>query len=403
MQWIYKQVLLPGLTYGCHVWGHTLTQKQKHLLRSVERLALAYYAPMWKTTPTASLQIILNQLPSHLEVASVSIKSYIRFKNLFQHNFWDGVPGNKRMHSHLKTLKFNSNQIIHEGTPLDNFENNFMKEASFSWNPPIHSTLTAVGKNDIDDQLKIDDLVKLTQIDDSNAEAQTAAGSGTRNLKDVSILGNGLTPSQGDAETLLSTNNKSQNDNDDSFVVDLPAAGIESMNLSDEIILANGSPSEGEDEAILSNNKSQNDNDNSFVVDLPAAGIESMNLLDEIILANGSPGDGDDKAILSNNNTTLSEDEIIQGSASPQNLWILSGISKITELTLDLFKNNYKLFAQKLVDVETDLVIRAILLKNNEVIFNYSFKIQGTDNVHDATIAAANKVCNLFLGFHPQR
>ena len=56
MQWIYKQVLLPGLTYGCHVWGHTLTQKQKHLLMSVERLALAYYAPMWKTTPTASLQ-----------------------------------------------------------------------------------------------------------------------------------------------------------------------------------------------------------------------------------------------------------------------------------------------------------------------------------------------------------
>ena len=155
MQWIYKQVLLPGLTYGCHVWGHTLTQKQKYLLKSVERLALAYYAPMWKTTPTASLQIILNQLPSHLEVSSVSIKSYIRFKNIFQNNFWDGVPRNKRMHSHLKSLKFNSNQIIHEGTPLDNFENNFLKEASFSWNPPIHSTLTAVGKNDIDDQLKI--------------------------------------------------------------------------------------------------------------------------------------------------------------------------------------------------------------------------------------------------------
>ena len=77
---------------------------------------------------------------------------------------------------------------------------------------------------------------------------------------------------------------------------------------------------------------------------------------------------------------------------------IPSGVSKITELTLNLFNNNYKLFAKKLVDVETDLVIRAILLKVNEVIFNYSFKIQGTDNVHDATIAAACKVCDLFLG-----
>ena len=57
-----------------------------------------------------------------------------------------------------------------------------------------------------------------------------------------------------------------------------------------------------------------------------------MNLLDEIILlANGnSPSKGDDKAILSNNNTTLSEDEIIQRGASPQNMWIISGISKIT-------------------------------------------------------------------------
>ena len=105
------------------------------------------------------------------------------------------------------------------------------------------------------------------------------------------------------------------------------------MNLSDEFILANGSQSEGEDEAILSNNYSHNDNDDSFVVDLLAAGTESMNLLDEIILVNGSPSDGEDEVILSNNNTTLSEDEIIQGSASPQNRWILSGISKITELT----------------------------------------------------------------------
>ena len=188
------------------------------------------------------------------------------------------------MHSHLKTLKFNSNQIIHEGTPLDNFENNFLKEASFSWNPPIRSTLTAVGKNDIDDQLKIDDLVKSTHydVDDSIAEAQPAAG--TRNLKDVSILGNGLTPRWGDAETLLSNNNNLQNDNDNSFVVALPAAGIEPMNLMDEIILVNGD----------------------------------------------SPCEGDDKVFLFNNNTTPSEDEIIQGGASPQNKWIISGISKIT-------------------------------------------------------------------------
>ena len=53
---------------------------------------------------------------------------------------------------------------------------------------------------------------------------------------------------------------------------------------------------------------------------------------------------------------------------------------------------------QKLADVDTDLVIRVILLKNNKVIFNYRFKIQGTDHVQNSTIAAANKVCDLYLG-----
>ena len=172
----------------------------------------------------------------------------------------------------------------------------------------------------------------------------------------------------------------------------------------DEIILVIGdSPGQGNAEMIQSYNPTiQNDDDNSFVVANLDAGTESRNLMDEIILVNGdSPGQGNVEAILSHNPTTLPEDDIIQGGASPQNMWILSRVSKITELTLDLFENNYKLFTQKLVDVETDLVIRAILLKNNEVIFNYCFRIQGTDNVHDATIAtiaAANKVCNIFLG-----
>ena len=135
------------------------------------------------------------------------------------------------MHSHLKTLKFNYNQIIHEDTPLDKFENNFMKEVSYSWNPPIHSTLTAVYKNDIDDQLKIDDFVESTQIDD-------------------------------------------QNDNNHSFIVYLPNSGKESMTLMGEIILVNGSPNKGEVEATLSTNKPQNDNNDSFVVDLPVASNE---------------------------------------------------------------------------------------------------------------------------------
>ena len=61
MLWIYKQIMLPRITYGSHVWGHSLTQEHKVSIRTVERLALRYFAPMWKTTPTASLEVILNK------------------------------------------------------------------------------------------------------------------------------------------------------------------------------------------------------------------------------------------------------------------------------------------------------------------------------------------------------
>ena len=59
-------------------------------IKKVKRLALVYYAPMWNSTPTAGLQIILNQKPSHIEIKGTGIKSYIHIKNQFQNNFWDG-------------------------------------------------------------------------------------------------------------------------------------------------------------------------------------------------------------------------------------------------------------------------------------------------------------------------
>ena len=137
MQWIYKQIILPRLTYGCQVWGHSLTNSQISKLGSVERVALRYHAPMWKTTPTASLQILLNQKPSHLKVINVGIKTYIRCKNMFQNNHWDGITDNISANSHLKTLKSRCHRIYHEGIPFDEFNSNFMKEPHYSWNPPI--------------------------------------------------------------------------------------------------------------------------------------------------------------------------------------------------------------------------------------------------------------------------
>ena len=157
MQWIWKQILLPRITYGCHVWGHSLTQHHKSLMKSAEMLTLKYYAPMWKTTPTASLQVILNQKPSHIEIKGVGIRTYIQIKDHLQDNFWDGISLNKRANSHLNKLNMVTHKIIHEGNPLDEFMSDYLKDPVYNWNPPTRNTLVAVCNSDIDDKNKIDD------------------------------------------------------------------------------------------------------------------------------------------------------------------------------------------------------------------------------------------------------
>ena len=107
---------------------------------------------MRKSTPTAGLQMILKQKPSHIEILGVGIKSYLQIKNDFQNNFWDGKPHNKISASHLLSLQNVANKITHEGNVLNNFESDYLREPFFNWNPPSHSTLTAVCKDDVDDE-----------------------------------------------------------------------------------------------------------------------------------------------------------------------------------------------------------------------------------------------------------
>ena len=76
---------------------------------------------------------------------------------------------------------------------------------------------------------------------------------------------------------------------------------------------------------------------------------------------------------------------------------ILKGITKMTEVTLELFDNNYHLYAQKINHPEEGLFIRVILMKNNAIFFNYTYKIIGTSNIAIATIASADQVCNHYL------
>ena len=113
------------------------------------------------------------------------------------------------------------------------------------------------------------------------------------------------------------------------------------------------------------------------------------------------------------NNTTLPGTEICQGLVATQNMTppgaeirhgevvpqhlIPSNISKSTQLTLDQFDNNYRLFSQKLKNDDSNLTIRVVLLKNNLMFLNYTFKILGSSNVLEAILASTYIMCSKLL------
>ena len=245
---------------------------------AVERVALRYHASMWKTTPTASLQILLNQKPSHLEIMYVSIKTYIRCKHMFQNNHWDGIADYASANSHLKTIKSKCHEIYHEGSPLDEFNSNFMMDPHYCWNPPIRTTLTAVGLNDTDDyQIDIDDNNNDDHDDNPTPTGIDAEGRSTNNRMEVR-------PLCGDPFSPVS---------------------------SGEVLAPNNTTS-------------------------PGAEVCQGNVVPQHL--------------------TLPGAEVCQGNVVPQHL-IPSRISKSTQLTLDQFDNNYRLFAQNLKNYDSNLTI----------------------------------------------
>ena len=102
--------------------------------------------------------MILNKKPAHLEVLSTAIKTFMRIKDQFQTNFWDGFPLGNRGCSHLKKLKQITSQIFLEDQSLDLFISDYRKNPMFNWNPPVCDQLQAACTNDVDNQVELDEF-----------------------------------------------------------------------------------------------------------------------------------------------------------------------------------------------------------------------------------------------------
>ena len=204
MLWIYKQILLPRITYGAIVWGHSLTIEQQHTLRSLESMTFRYFAQIWKNTPTASLEVILNLKPAHLEVLSTAIKTFIRIKDQFQTNFWDGIPHGRGC-GHLRKLKQITSQIIHADQSLDLFVSDYRKNPLYNWNPPVRDQLQAVCTDDVDDLAELEEFNLVNSLDIDNNTTNQTDNDHDFNSVDVTIQSVGtISPTNGNISMVIS-------------------------------------------------------------------------------------------------------------------------------------------------------------------------------------------------------
>ncbi len=101
IDWIYKAIVRPKMTYGAVVWAHNLNlSAQKHLIK-VQRLALLMITQPLRSTPTAGLEVIMGWLPLPLHAQEIGINSFIRVKDHISSQ-WDGIGKMNKIRGHLR-------------------------------------------------------------------------------------------------------------------------------------------------------------------------------------------------------------------------------------------------------------------------------------------------------------
>ena len=391
MLWIYKQILLPRITYGAIVWGHSLTIEQQHTLRSLESMTFRYFAQIWKNTPTASLEVILNLKPAHLEVLSTAIKTFIRIKDQFQTNFWDGIPHGRGC-GHLRKLKQITSQIIHADQSLDLFVSDYRKNPLYNWNPPVRDQLQAVHTDDVDDLAELEEFNLVNSLDIDNNTTNQTDNDHDFNSVDVTIQSVGsISPTNGNISMVISN---------PPLVVNTRSLNLGLARIPTRVEIN----SQHENTNTTSNNV-QDLHTVDVIVQcgspvLPADGNVSMVTPDSPLSDVNTQITGSSTMFNNNNNTTSNQTSVGQvtgnrGVILPSH--VPKGTAKVVELTLEFFDRNYNLYAQRINHHDDGLFIRAVLMKDNIIIVNNTFKILGTSNVAIATIASADQVCNQYL------
>ncbi len=78
MDWIYKAVVRPKITYGALVWAPYINKSDTKRLNKVQRLALLSVTQPLRSAPTAGLETMLGWIPLHIHAQEIGLCAFAR-------------------------------------------------------------------------------------------------------------------------------------------------------------------------------------------------------------------------------------------------------------------------------------------------------------------------------------
>ena len=100
IDWIYKAIVRPKLTYGSIVWGHRMTAGTTNKLTSLQRIAIVATVQPLRSSPTAGLEVMMGWIPLDLHVKEMGLNAFTRLQSNI-HSKWDHIGTQRKMMGHI--------------------------------------------------------------------------------------------------------------------------------------------------------------------------------------------------------------------------------------------------------------------------------------------------------------
>jgi len=132
MRWLYKQVILPSVSYSCFVWTQRIQENKslRNLLEKIQKLATLHITRGLQKSPNITLDIIAGLMPIDVTLKFKAVSTSLRLK---VDNNWDGQYSlSSKVVSHARFLDQEINKLsiakninLIDKTTLTNFANKF--------------------------------------------------------------------------------------------------------------------------------------------------------------------------------------------------------------------------------------------------------------------------------------